>query len=245
MFDALEEHPECDICDSVLKLIDENDREIQPFEPIYIAHHWHVPFPRDRKHIRCKPGDFYAHMGGKTIYTSVTQILIRRSLFKQTGLFSPDFGRSADYLWDMRAALNANVLFLPVQLATWRIHNQQVTRSTSNEIINKNYFLMSEMAMQVLKECPPSVARKAKKISSLIHFKSILLPAKRNPTSIFEKGRITLSAFLRYPVLTTEFLLTLLLYYWKIPRAFVMIYTFDRMIRRHTLFICSRFIRYL
>ena len=104
---------------------------------------------------------------------------------------------------------------------------------------------MTEMATQVLKECPLSVARKAKKISSLIHFKSILLPAKRNHTSLFEKMKLLLRALVNYPMLTVEFLLTLPFYYRRIPRPFVMIYTFDRMIRRHTLFICSKFIRYL
>jgi len=231
---GLEAHPECGLCDSRLKLIDENGDEIKEFAGNYIACRWHFAFPEEQKHIRRKYSDFFAHLGGKTIYTSMTQLLIRRALFEKTGLFPEDYGPSADYMWGMRAALHSDVLFLPEYLSSWRIHSEQATFASDTEKINKNFFLMKQMAEKVLHETPAEIAAVGRRINRLALFKGLLLPAKKNKYSFAQKLSLLGRAFLHTPLLTLEFLFTLPAYQWRIPRNFIFIYTYDKMIYRHT-----------
>lgn len=233
MADALEKHPECDLCDSVLRLIDENGNEIPEFNRNYIAHCWHTDFPRNNAHIRYAPYDYYYHLGGKTVYTSITQLLIRKTLFEKTGLFPTDFGCSADYLWEMHAALHANVFFCPQKLASWRIHEEQATFSYSAEKISYNFSLMSQMANLTLNEIPQELLQTCKKIIPLISFKEVLLPAKRNKTSLLKKIFLLSRAFKKYPLFTIEFLLNAFRFCWYIPRNFLLIYSYDKMIIHH------------
>lgn len=236
MVTALQIHPECDLCDSVLKLIDAEGNEIIETNPNYVPHYWHIPFPRGSMHLRQAPCDFFTHMGGKTIYTSVTQILIRTTLFQKTGLFPIDFGSSADYLWGIRAALHANVIFLPEKLATWRIHSAQATGTRDTEKINKNFHLMSQMAYLACSECPQELAVKAKKIMKLIHFKEILLPAKNGMESYLFRLKLIMNALISHPFFSFEFFVTM--FYYRFSTAvllkFLIIYTYDKMIFRRT-----------
>ena len=234
MSEALEEHPECDLCDTRLKLIDAESRELNDFEDGYVAHCWHLAYPRERKHIRKRYADFFAHFGGKTVYLSATQLLIRKTLFEKTGGFPEDFGPSADYMWGIRAAFYADVIYLPEKLATWRIHQAQAT-SGNMDVINKNYSLMYQMAQVILQEgIPEEIAAKARKIARLAAFKGILLPAKVHKHSLYKKLPLLFRAFWNMPFLTLEFVFTLSYYWCYIPRSFVFIYTYDKMIYRHT-----------
>ncbi len=234
MSDALEAHPECDLCDTRLQLIDAEGNGISEFSENALAIHWHFAFPRDVMHIRRKPADFFAHLGGKTIYTSITQLLIRRSLFEKTGLFPENYGSRADYMWGMRAALVADVVYLPEKLASWRIHASQATFAAAAEKGNQNFFLMAQMAQEVLRDAPPAIAAAGRKVGRLALFKGILLPAKRYKNSLGEKFVLMCRALVRTPLFTLEFLLTMPFYLRKIPRRFLFLYTYDQMILRHT-----------
>jgi len=234
MSSALEQHPDCDLCDSLLKLVDAEGNEIREFETGYAAHHWHLAYPRDRKHIRRRYADFFAHLGGKTIYTSITQLLIRRSLFDKTGLFPEECGPAADYMWGMRASLHSDVVFLPEYLASWRIHPGQVTFAPDAKNAKQDFFLLEQMTRKVLSEAPPEIAAPGEKIARLAHFKGFLLPAKKNSHSLIQKIGMLGRAFLHTPGLTLEFLFTLPGYLGRVPLDFVFVYTYDRMIFRHT-----------
>ena len=233
MSNALEEHPECDLCDSLLRLIDGNGNEIHEFDDMYVAHYWHLSYPRNQIHVREKPADFFAHLGGKTVYTSITQLMIKRTLFDKTGYFPVDFGPSADYMWGMRASLYANVIFLPEYLSAWRIHDAQATHGTDDKT-RKNFFLMAQMAQQVLKETPQDIRKEGEKIVDLVIFKGYLLPAKKFNFPLMQKLCLLYNAFLHTPLLTLEFLLTFLRYVWRIPPKFAPIYAYDKMIIHRT-----------
>lgn len=58
---------------------------------------------------------------------SMNQCLIRRSLFKQTGLFDVTIGGYADLLWQLRALRHTDFLYHPVPYAGWRVHGEQIT----------------------------------------------------------------------------------------------------------------------
>jgi GT2 family glycosyltransferase len=127
MVNALEENPGCDLAHCKLKIIDENGA---PYPKLIWDKFYCAAFFGDlinQKHIRLAPHDGLLHCGVKTVYTSITQLLIRKSLFDRIGLFLTNYGSIADFEWEMRASLVANTIHIPAYLATWRVHHSQGT----------------------------------------------------------------------------------------------------------------------
>jgi glycosyltransferase involved in cell wall biosynthesis len=124
---ALDEHPECDLAHCKLKIIDEkgNPHPDLNWDRFYCAAYFGDWI--NRTHIRRAPHDGLLHCGLRTVYTSITQLLIRRTLFDRVGLFMTDCGSIADFEWGMRASLLADTIHIPAYLATWRVHGGQET----------------------------------------------------------------------------------------------------------------------
>jgi glycosyltransferase involved in cell wall biosynthesis len=127
LYDVLQQYPECELACCLLKIIGDNGQSIP-------GNNWDNYYPAQyfgellqTKHIRYAPYDGILHCGIQTVYTSITQLLIKRSLFEKTGLFLTGKGSTADLEWGMRAGLVANVVHVPEYLATWRIHDQQAS----------------------------------------------------------------------------------------------------------------------
>lgn len=124
---ALSENPECDLAHCKLRIIDERgeprfDFNWDVFYCVRFFREW-----IDREHIRRAPHDGILHCAVRTVYTSITQLVMRRRLFDRVGLFSTDFGSAADFEWGMRASLVAHTVHVPLRLATWRVHGRQGT----------------------------------------------------------------------------------------------------------------------
>jgi glycosyltransferase involved in cell wall biosynthesis len=126
MVRGLDSHPNCDICHTPLRVIDEGGRTIEGV--------WrHYPVARflgslvDKPHMRLAPFDGVLHCAVATVYSSLTQILVRRTVFERVGLFRNDWGSEGDFEWGMRASLVCNTLYLPVEVATWRRYESQAT----------------------------------------------------------------------------------------------------------------------
>src|SRR5262249_33600253 len=81
-----------------------------------------------RKNKRLAPHDGVLHPALFTIYTSITQLLIRRTVFDRIGFFSGQWGPIGDFVWDMRAGLLENCIYIPEPPATCRIHPTQATQ---------------------------------------------------------------------------------------------------------------------
>lgn len=132
MTTALDAHPECGICHTSLTVIDEQGQEIPGFwRKLPTAQFYGALL--DVPHIRLAPYDGILHCALYTVYTSLTQLLIRRTIFDTIGIFRSDWGAESDFEWGMRAGLRCNVLHLPETLAAWRIHPQQATRPQNAE----------------------------------------------------------------------------------------------------------------
>jgi glycosyltransferase involved in cell wall biosynthesis len=124
---ALEQHPECGLAHCRLRMIDESGRDDSDW--------WSTGslFARSsngllgRKHIRLAPFDGCLHLSGESLYISLTQVLIRRSLFDQIGLFESRWGSVADFNWCMRATLATNTIHVPDTWGAWRLHSDQAT----------------------------------------------------------------------------------------------------------------------
>jgi glycosyltransferase involved in cell wall biosynthesis len=126
---ALDEHPECDLAHCCLTLIDRNGKEIEDKWSNWDK----VKFFGDRihqKHIRFAPYDGILYCVLGTIYTSLTELLIRQQVFKKIGLFKSEFGSSGDFEWGLRASLVCNTIHIPEYLATWRVYPEQLTQNT-------------------------------------------------------------------------------------------------------------------
>lgn len=126
---ALDSHPECEIAHCPLRPIDEHGRDLWAKSGLWR----NSPFALssgpllNRVHVRKAPFDGLLHLLGGSVYTSITQLLIRRSLFERIGLFSSTWGSVGDFNWSMRAGLVANTVHVPDTWAGWRQHGAQAT----------------------------------------------------------------------------------------------------------------------
>jgi len=132
MQEALISNLDCEIAQCGLTIIDENDNPIEPSWEKYWTSQY-LGSLLDQKHKRLAPHDGLLHMSVQTVYTSVTQLLIKKSLFNKFGLFRTDAGAVADFEWGMRVSLLASVVYIPHKYATWRIHNLQATSTNYND----------------------------------------------------------------------------------------------------------------
>jgi len=128
---VLESHPECDVAHCRLREIDEHGRDTENW--------WSTrsTFARssgeflERPHVRKAPFDGLLHLLGWSVYISITQLLIRRSLFDRIGLFESKWGAVGDFNWNMRAGLVANTVHVPDTWGGWRIHSNQATSAAA------------------------------------------------------------------------------------------------------------------
>jgi len=126
----LEANLDCDIAHCCLTVIDENSKPTSSQWRNWDKVKFHGNKIR-KLHIRKAPYDGLVHSGWNTVYTSITQLLIKKSLFRKTGLFSTNFGSIADYEWGVRVGFIANIIHIPEYLATWRIHRNQLSGSST------------------------------------------------------------------------------------------------------------------
>jgi glycosyltransferase involved in cell wall biosynthesis len=130
---ALDAHPECGICHCGLRVVDERGDDAPPWSrwktfptSVYFGEMNH------HTHVRYAPHDGLLHYAVFTVYTSLTQLLIRRDVFDRCGMYEDSFGSYGDFEWGMRVSLLTNTVHVPEILATWRQHPAQATRSIHN-----------------------------------------------------------------------------------------------------------------
>jgi hypothetical protein len=125
---ALEAHLDCDIAHCRLRIIDEQgndtDSEWWPTGSTFARSSGDL---LQRPHIRRAPYDGLLHLLNSPVYISITQLLIRRSLFARVGLFKSQWRSIGDYNWNMRAGLIANTIHVPDTWGGWRVHSKQAT----------------------------------------------------------------------------------------------------------------------
>jgi glycosyltransferase involved in cell wall biosynthesis len=127
---ALDQHPDCGVAHCCLTFIDEKSR------PVLTGHCWEnwtttifLGEWNRKLHVRPQGHDTVMALGMGTAYYSITQILVRRSLFETIGVFEKKWKSFGDLEWQMRAALATKTVHIPEYLATWRIHPQQATQT--------------------------------------------------------------------------------------------------------------------
>ncbi len=146
--DILQKNPDCDLVECNLRVLNETDQEIPDFYAKHSKAGKYFKEQLDLAHIRKSPHDGLLHYYGGTVYISITQLLIRRSVFEMHGLFQTDLGPQADYEWGMRVGMHCKTYHVPEYLADWTIHSQQVTSLSDTETVGA-YMKLRKMSRLV------------------------------------------------------------------------------------------------
>jgi glycosyltransferase involved in cell wall biosynthesis len=127
MVAALEQHKDCGLAHCPLVRIDEAGMPVVwPEKPVFSRSAGGLI---NQPHVRRAPYDGLLPLTGEYAYYSITELLIRRSLFAQVGLFESRWGVMGDFNWYMRAGLVSNTVHVPETWATIRMHPQSATSS--------------------------------------------------------------------------------------------------------------------
>ncbi len=159
MVAALEEHPDCGLAQCKLAIIDQDGKP----KLDYTGWRYGTVFGGelkgllDRPHIRRAPFDGLLHLTGLMVHLSVTELLIRRSLFDRIGEFETQWGSIGDRNWEMKAGLAANTVFVPDTWASWRVH--PANASALLKVHSPDYCLkVEEMIENAVSKCESYLA---------------------------------------------------------------------------------------
>jgi glycosyltransferase involved in cell wall biosynthesis len=152
---ALEEHDDCDLAQCPLIAIDEEGVPLvdNGWKDATVFAHGMEELTT-RQHLRRAPYDGLLHLTGFMVHLSVTQLLVRRSLFSKIGGFETRWGSIGDRNWEMKAGLVANTIFVPETWATWRVHPASATSKT--DFFTVDYLQkIEEMLSDAIEKCTP------------------------------------------------------------------------------------------
>jgi glycosyltransferase involved in cell wall biosynthesis len=175
MVGALERNPGCGICHSDAAFIDEHG-EVHP-EDGWSAWNDFAPEWTGRSVIRKAPHDGLLHCALRTIYTSITGLLIRREVFERIGLFDGSWGSRGDFEWEMRASLLYDVVYLPERLSGWRRHPDQATKEKRDVDDARAMVEMASTALQRAMACDPELRQRLKVSRCLEYYRDVLVGA--------------------------------------------------------------------
>ena len=101
---------------------------------------------QDNLSYRPPPHDCLLHFTGRSVYFSLTQLLVRTASAKVAGYFETNVGSSGDFRWLVRLTSVTGSVHLPKPLATWRFHGDQISLRPDDTRLTR----MSEMCRQIL-----------------------------------------------------------------------------------------------
>ncbi len=166
MVAALKDHKECGLAHCCLTIIDEQGKpspivwDYFPTQQFY-GEKFHTSYVREA------PIDGLLYFGLGSVYTSLTQLLIRKSVFDNVGVFKNDWGAIGDVEWCMRVSLTCDAIHVPEYLATWRKHEKQATPQKADTLKScQDRIAMAHSVLEFIKQNNKEVYRliQAKKL---------------------------------------------------------------------------------
>jgi hypothetical protein len=133
---ALDAHPECAVAHCPLRAIDEQGCDVDAINRWWRRNSIFAQSSGsllEAQHLRTAPFDGLLHLLGGSVYISITQLLIRRSLFDRVGYFEGTWGSVGDFNWCMRAGLAASTVHVPDTWGGWRMRAGQATSGVTFE----------------------------------------------------------------------------------------------------------------
>ena len=122
---------------------------------------------------RPPPHDCLLHFTGRSVYFSLTQLLVRTACAKEAGYFETNVGSAADFRWLVRLTSLTGSVHLPKRLATWRFHGDQLSLHGDETRLGA----MSKMCQDIL----PVIRRRYPGLLTdrdcdllLLHYKTLL-----------------------------------------------------------------------
>ncbi|WP_035992808.1 glycosyltransferase family A protein [Leptolyngbya sp. KIOST-1] len=137
---ALDHCPDIDACHFKFDYINEYDQITRTYTDIIASE---MPIYLDASnyaHRRAALFEFLMHCVYRTIYRTMTSLVLRRSLISQVGPFSTQVGSAGDYDWTMRLTMHTDTLFIPETLTAWRKYEGQATQSPHSVGNNRRIF---------------------------------------------------------------------------------------------------------
>jgi len=160
--DALDAHPDCELAHCPLVVVDESGEKLadSPWPELTNFFLEGAPEFANIRHVRRCPYDGLLQSMGRHTVLSITQLLIRRSIFARVGQFPNRWGSISDFNWEMKAGLVANTIHVPDTWATWRYYPGSLT--TAQNFWSIEYpRKIDEMIRDALSSCqsylPPAV----------------------------------------------------------------------------------------
>lgn len=183
---ALDLNPACGIAHCMLKASGESAVK---FQNTWENHGIFSTTAKDmfyKPHIRDCPVDGLVHMFGHSVYISMTQLMIRKSVFDQVGFFETKWGSMGDFHWNCRACLHTSTVHVPDTWGGWRIHESQASsiRQTETMINAKREMFLDALNSSNLEK------NLEKFILSLLNEYDFIrkLQSEKNPVLKFYKG---------------------------------------------------------
>jgi hypothetical protein len=183
MVAALDAHRDCEVAHAPLVIVDENgpvSNRVWPDTTVFAEGMRELMKVR---HIRRAPYDGLLQLSGQHTVLSITQLLIRRSIFSRVGYFPNRWGSISDFNWEMKAGLVANTIHVPDTWATWRLHSSQATarQDFSSPAYHKKVDDMIEDAVLSCEAYLPPLIKEA--------LKSDLIPTAREMRKYYRSLR--------------------------------------------------------
>ena len=162
LVDALDRNPDCDLAHCPLRVIDsEGALLLSPSWPDATVFADGLGDVVAMPHIRKAPHDGLLHLTGAQVYLSITQLLIRRSLFLKIGNFPSRWSNVSDFNWEMKAGLVASTVHVPDTWASWRIHPAQATALHRPKSLESDR-VSEEMIQDAIRTCEPWMCETAR-----------------------------------------------------------------------------------
>lgn len=155
LVDALDRNPTCDLAHCPLRVIDATGSPsiLKKWPDLTVFADGLGEFIKT-PHIRKAPHDGLLHLMGRHVYLSITQLLIRRSLFQKIGNFPSTWGSFSDFNWEMKASLVASTVHVPDTWASWRIHPAQSTVFSKTSPLERSIMLEEMIADAITSSRP-------------------------------------------------------------------------------------------
>ena len=134
---ALDKHLDIDACHFKFEYINEHDQITRCYEDIISAEMPIYLSGSDYYHRRSALFEVMMHFVYRTVYRTITSLVLRKRVIAKVGPFSSDFGSAGDYDWTLRLGLHTDILFMPETLTAWRKYDGQATQSPHSLANNK------------------------------------------------------------------------------------------------------------
>lgn len=133
--------------------------------------------PEQEINYRPSPHDCLLHFTGKSVYFSLTQLLVRSTLAREIGTFENNVGSIGDFGWLLRLTNLTGTVHVPEKLASWRFHGDQLSIQRDESRLRAMEMMYERTLPEICKRHYPLLSRN--------DCSTLLLPAKRRLASSF------------------------------------------------------------